>query len=139
MSTEDHSAIHAAYRRLTGREVPLTIAEHIRWNAWKAHGWTEADLELVVKHINSLIAAGRRWPESFRLYNLIEPERFATDLAEARALARKPRYAPGKADVLRSTNRPSEPEQAPARTADQVMRESQAFKEFRQWRQETGL
>lgn len=136
---EDHQAIHAVYCRLTNVQYPLTMSDHFRWSTWKAQGWITEDLKLVVKHIRWLISEGRRRHESFRLDNLIEPERFGKDLAEARALARKPRYAPGKAEVLRATKRPDEPEQAPAQSAEQVMRDSQAFTQFRQWRQENGL
>ncbi len=86
---EDHSLIHLKYCELTKRDLPLDMSHHYAWNAWKAKGYTPADLELVVNHIKTLIRAGRRFPESLRFYNLImDLDRFAEDRAEARALAR---------------------------------------------------
>ena len=125
--TEDHSQVHSTYCKLTGRGMPLGISEHLRWNAWKARGWTDADLELVIRHIQSLMAAKRRYPESLRLYNLIDPDRFQEDLVEARALARIPKPDRGKESVLKATGREVTHEK-PARTAAQVMAGDEALK-----------
>lgn len=125
---EDHSQIHSLYCQLTGRDLPLQMPHHFMWNAWKAKGYTEADLRLVVAHIQGLIKAKRRYPESLRLYNLVgNLDRWAEDLVEARALARIPKPDRGKESVLKATGREVTHEK-PARTAAQVMAGDEALK-----------
>lgn len=129
--SEDHTALHAVYCAITKRDFRLTMREHFAWNVWKAYGLTEADLRLVVAHVNNLIAKGRRFPESLRFHNLIgNVDRFREDLAEARALARVPKVDKGKASVLAATGRSAEAPQPQSKSAEAIMRGNAELKKL---------
>ncbi len=101
--TPELKSLHTLYCQLTQRELEPSMAMLFLWRDWKAKGWDQGDLFLVINHVKQLINAGRRFPESLRLYNLLDQERFAMDLSEARALARIPKVDKGKESVLRAT------------------------------------
>lgn len=106
------------------------MAMHFAWEAWTSHGWTEADLVLVVKHIKKLIGLNRRRPESLRFYNLIgDTERFLEDVSEARALNRAPK--PTAKDIIRPQR-----ERDTSRTAAQIMAGNEALKKLLEVRDE---
>ncbi len=138
MTTNKYRTIHALYCRLTGRQLPLDMGLAFRWELWESRGWTEADLRLVIGHIQSLIKQERRRPESLRLYNLINPERFAEDLSEARALSRVHKPMP-RDRVLAASGRPNTGCECNARSAAQVMADNRAFENWKLWRNQTGL
>lgn len=109
--TPELLALHKVYVAITNRDMPMTMRMAFAWEDWVGHGFCESDLRLVVSHIKDLIKDNRRRPESFRFHNLIEDtDRFLEDLAEARALARKPKVDAGKAAVLRDSGRKAEPD-----------------------------
>jgi hypothetical protein len=121
-ATPEIIALHAVYNSITNREFPLTMQAVFAWTDWRGKGFTEADLRLVVAHIKKLISQNRRRPESLRFHNLIDDdERFMEDLAEANALARKPKMDVGKAKVLAATGRESEPPTGPMRSVKDVI------------------
>jgi len=127
--------LHQLYCSLTDRGVPWSMALLYRWELWDSHGWTAEDLQLVIHHIKVLIKQDRRRPGSFRMNNLLDPERFGEDLAEAKAIFRpRPRVNPGKAQVLRATGRRSDPPEITARSAAQILACEQAFKKFQELR-----
>lgn len=131
MIHEDYSALHSTYCTCTNRTMPMSSSMHFAWAAWSIHGWTEADIKLVVAHINKLIKLNRRRPESLRFHNLIgDTERFLEDISEARALSRQPKPTP-RTEILRATGRP-EPVQDTARSAAQIIAAEKAFEQFRQ-------
>lgn len=123
----DHTALyaslHASFNRLTNRCMIMTSGDLFRWELWTSHGWTEADLALVVNFINRRIKSKRRWPESLRLHNLIDPARFADDIQDARGEARQPKPTP-RQSILATTHRP-EPDRDRAMSAGAVMRGNQ--------------
>ncbi len=129
MSTESHTAIHKVYCEITNRELPLTMALHLTWNNWVRFGWAEAELRLVVNYIYSLIKQDRRRPESLRLYNLLDPDRFAMDLSEARARARVPRQDHERVRTLASTGRREERADA-CRPVRDILAAEAAFRQF---------
>ncbi len=114
MITEDHTQIHSVFCKLTNRDMRLDTGVHMRWNLWKSKGWTEADLALVVAFIKGRMRTGRRFVESLRLNNLIDPDRFCEDLCDAKAEARIPRKTErdrvlaqvGRVEPVRDTARP---------------------------------
>lgn len=130
MQTEDFTSIHSVYISCTDRNLPLSVREHFLWAAWTAHEpkWTADDLRLVIAFINGRIKQGRRFPESLRLYNLIDPARFADDYLDAKAEARKP-VRSDRQSVLEATGRP---EQVPdhVQSAEQVIRGSEALRKL---------
>lgn len=129
--TEDNKSIHQVYCNITNRDLAMSMPMHFMWNDWKAKGWTQDDLELVVRHIKSLIQINRRRPESLRFYNLIQNhDSFAMDLADARALARSPRLDKAKLSVLRATGREPEQNENSTRTAAQVLAANKALSEL---------
>src|SRR6185295_17265726 len=103
MTTEDHTSIHALYQWLTDRDVAMTMQDHYRWSQYKAHGWDESHLQLVIPFIKLRIKHRRRFEESLRLHNLIDPDRFADALADAIAELRQ-RPTP-RAKALQSIGR----------------------------------
>jgi len=92
---------------------------------------------MVVGYIKSLVRQNRRRPESFRIHNLLDPERFGEDLAECRAVSRnsKPPITPREA-VLRSAGRlVSEPVNT-AQTAAAILERARLAEMLAQWRKE---
>lgn len=127
ISQTDLTRWHALYCALTDRELPCTMAMNFTWENFISHGWTEADLALVVKHIKSLIKLKRRRPESLRFHLLIgDTERFNEDISEARALARVPKPNYRRQEVLKATGRTEEPKSG-FLTSEEVLA-SDAFK-----------
>ncbi len=134
MTIEDHSALHSVWMQATHRDIAMSITDHHRWNYWVAKGWTEADLRLVIAFINRRIKAGRRFPESLRLYNLIDVDRFEQDLQDARAEARQYAARPRpRQNMLSSVGRP-EPIKDNAQSAGQVIRDNEALKALLKFR-----
>lgn len=121
--------LHQAYVAMSGLDVPITMARLSTWEMFVAAGHTDKDLRLVLEHVRRLNRQGMNYSLGFR--NRIQDlDSFGELLAEAKALARKPKYAPDKARVLRRTGRPDEPDQPAARTPEQIMRDSAALKAF---------
>ncbi len=130
MVIEDHSQIHQAYCRLTDRDMRLDTGVHFRWNLFKSKGWTEADLALVVAFIKGRMKTGRRFVESLRLNNLIDPDRFADDLQDARAEQRV--HKPTFRDRVME-GRPKQGVRESVRTAGDVIAAATAFEKFREF------
>lgn len=122
--------LHKVYEEISGLPVQLTLNRIWAWEAWLAKGWTEADLRLVMGHLKHRSSAAPVWAKMHMMFTrfIADPNNFEELLAEARAIARVPRFAPGKAEALRATHRPAKPEPNQAKTADQIMRESEALK-----------
>lgn len=130
-------ALHAAYCRETGQQIELTMPRWFSLEAFRAKGWTEADLKLVVAHLQRKIRLGRKWPSALLFRNLIERlDYFEEELSEARAMARAPKIDKGKSDVLRATDRPHEPPTSECKTCEDIMQQHRQMaallKEFRE-------
>ena len=108
----------------------MAMGDMFRWEVWCSKGWTEADLCLVVAFINRRIKAQRRWPESLRLHNLIDPARFADDLQDAKGEARIPPVT-FKDRVMEG--RPKQERRENVRTPAQVLAAAEAFRKFREY------
>lgn len=136
--TETIKRLHAMYQQLTGWDLPLSLGRMFTWERWIFMGWREPELQLVIEFIKQRIKEQRRRTESLRFENLVrDTERFSEDLAEARALARRPKPTPRQAALASIGKR--EPEPATCKTPGQVMAESKAFEAFRAWRKENGI
>ena len=134
MIHEDHSQIHALFNRLTDRQMVLDSGSHWRWNLWKSKGWTESDLALVVAFIKGRMRTGRRFVESLRLQNLIDPDRFADDLQDAKAEQRIVHPTP-RSRALAAISRPEKVKEQ-VRTPAQILAAARAFAEFRAWKEQ---
>jgi hypothetical protein len=84
-------ALHSLCVELTGRDVELTMEREGQWLDWKKRGWSEEDLGTVVRYIKKGIKNGKRNQGALKFENLIGiPQKFESDLAEARAVAGRP-------------------------------------------------
>ncbi len=133
MIEENHQQIHALFNRLTDRQMVLDSGVHYRWNLFKSKGWTEADLALVVAFIKGRMRTGRRFVESLRLQNLIDPCRFEDDLCDARAEARV--HKPTFRDRVME-GRPKQVKPDPTRTPAEIIAAAKAFSDFRAWKEQ---
>lgn len=124
------SALHKVYEQVSGLPVQLTLNRIWAWEAWMAKGWTEADLRLVMAHLKRRSGSAPVWAKMHMMFTkfIADPQTFEELLSEARAVSRVPRFDPGKADVLRGTNRPDKPEPSKPKTPEQIIRESAGLK-----------
>lgn len=116
--------LHQAYLDATGYELNLSGPDERRWFEAIKFGIEPDHVRLVVKARLRGIAAGDRKEASIYLRNLIGDEdtlaEFAMELAAIKAGMRKKVFVPAKAEALRATGRPDEPEPAKARSVDDV-------------------
>jgi len=126
-------ALHGRYVDLTGYPLNCTPPREWAWFEWIKGGFTAADLEIVIRHLNRGIRAGQRYPAALRFSNLIgDLERFEEDLAMAKAVSRK--SAPtARAQILSDTGRPPDSDAAPAREISEILKspEFAAFVELK--------
>lgn len=83
---------------------------------------------LVIRFIQKRMKEGRRFDESLRPHNLLDVDRFAMDLADARAESRRPVQS-HRSKALESIGRP-EADKDKVQSAEQVMRGSAALQEL---------
>ena len=123
--SEQIKELHEAYVAATGLEIRYNMDVERVWFAWWKEGWSVDDLRLTIHYVRKLYEKEQRIvTASLRLRKLIgDTLWFAEHLAEARAVARVKSVAmnPGKAEVMRATNRPAEPEHPPGRTIGEVL------------------
>lgn len=132
-ATTKARALHTVYEQVSGLPVQLTLNRIWAWEAWIAKGWTEADLRLVMAHLKRRSSSAKVWATMNMMFTkfIADPSNFEELLSEARALSRVPRVDPGRAAVLRATHRPTTPEQPAAKSAEQVLRETEALNKLR--------
>lgn len=93
---------HALYCRLTGQRVSLRFDRERLWYELFQAGFSEADLQRIIRYLQREIREGRRNVGALKLSNLLQLDRFEEDLN----ISRVQLYAP----------KPSNPV-APARPA----------------------
>ena len=81
---------HAFYCRLTGQRVSLRFDRERLWYELFHAGFTEADLQRVIRYLQREIREGRRNVGALKLSNLLQIDRFEEDLNISRVLL----YAP---------------------------------------------
>lgn len=99
---------HALYERLTGRTLSMHPARMFAWEKFLVvHGFAEADIELVVRYLQTQIREGHNYPAALWFRNTIEdPAKFEELLNDARA--KKRNALPARTDkesVLCATGR----------------------------------
>jgi hypothetical protein len=81
---------HALYGRLTGQRVSLRFDRERLWYELFRAGFTEADLQRVIRYLQREIREGRRNVGALKLSNLLQIDRFEEDLN----ISRVQLYAP---------------------------------------------
>ncbi len=71
---------HALYCRLTGQRVSLRFDRERMWFELLRAGFTEADVQSVIRYLQREIRHGRRNVGALKLSNLIQRDRFEEDL-----------------------------------------------------------
>jgi len=134
-------SLHQAYVSETGYDIKWDASRVFAWELFSLR-FTKEDLILVIRWIKKQKRLGNPARElMFRSlisgWNALSS--FEEDLQRAKADARIPRYAPGKADVLRATTRPDAPTPSTERKAGDVLKASDALAKFREWREQSGI
>jgi hypothetical protein len=111
---------HAFYCRLTGQRVSLRFdRERLFYELFHA-GFTEADLERVIRYLQREIREGRRNVGALKLSNLLQLDRFEEDLN----ISRVQLYAPKPSNPAAvSTPAPTNPQedQAARQRAQEIL------------------
>jgi hypothetical protein len=81
---------HALYGRLTGQRVSLRFDRERLWYDLFQAGFSEADLQRVIRYLQREIREGRRNVGALKLSNLLQLDRFEEDLN----ISRVQLYAP---------------------------------------------
>lgn len=127
--------LHKAYIEGTGLNVVLSMDRVYAWDAWLAKGWTLADLRQLLRYCKWRNRERGARPINLSFRALIgTPENFEELLASARhqQRAREQAPPPAKQMILQGTKREPKGPDRPAKTAEQIMRESELFKRLRQ-------
>jgi hypothetical protein len=82
---------HALYCRLTGQRVSLRFDRERLWFELFRAGFTEADLQTVIRYLQREIRQGRRNVGALKLSNLLQPDRFEEDLNISRVTLSPPK------------------------------------------------
>ena len=119
------NAMHAAFCEATGFDLVLLPPAERQWYEALKMGMTCDDLRLLVKARLKRIKDGIRHEECLRIRNLVGSEDAISEafeeIAAIRAKMRVKVYSAGKAEVLRATGRPDEPEQGQMRPVSEVI------------------
>lgn len=122
--------LHATLCRASGRAEPLTMQKIFAWESWLSQGWTEADLQMVVKAVRQKVDRRERQESALTFRRIIgDVEFFGEELAACRARAREHRIPIHKAQVLACTGRSVEIDH-PAKPVGDVMRGNAALAEL---------
>ena len=116
--------LHQAYCDATGYELSLNSSSERIWLAVHRFGFSADDVKLIVKG-----RVKRNQSLQFKMSLLIhrifgdedDLAVAANELAEIKALMRKPKFDAGKVTVLAATGRPTEPEQGGYKTTKDVI------------------
>lgn len=100
---------HALYCRLTGQRVSLRFDRERLWYELFQAGFTEADLQRVIRYLQREIREGRRNVGALKLSNLLQIDRFEEDLN----ISRVQLYAP-------KAPKPAPPTPVPPLTPEQT-------------------
>jgi len=102
---------HALYCRLTGQRVSLRFDRERLWYELLHAGFTDADLQRVIRYLQREIREGRRNVGALKLSNLLQLDRFEEDLN----ISRVQLYAPKPpSPAPPPTEPPPHPEEAEA-------------------------
>jgi hypothetical protein len=92
------AALHQHYCELTGQKLMLRFDRQRAWYELLRAGFTQEDVEQVVRYLQKEIRAERRRVGALKLSNLLQPDQFEEDLNISRV---KLRRAPTKTKAVR--------------------------------------
>ena len=105
------AAAHALYCRLTGQRLSLRFDRERLWYELFHAGFTEADLQRVIRYLQREIREGRRNVGALKLSNLLQLDRFEEDLNISRVQLYAPKASP---PIPPGPERSADPQQAEA-------------------------
>lgn len=82
---------HALYCQLTGQRVSLRFDRERLWFELFRAGFTQADVQTVIRYLQREIRHGRRNVGALKLSNLLQPDRFEEDLNISRVALSAPK------------------------------------------------
>jgi len=85
---------HALYCRLTGQRVSLRFDRERLWYELFHAGFTEGDIQRVIRYLQREIREGRRNVGALKLSNLLQIDHFEEDLNISRVRLYAPRPSP---------------------------------------------
>jgi len=101
-ASDQISKLHALFCERTKLETRLVFAEVLRkdllqsYYKWDA-AQCEADLLLIIRYLQIMIADGKRNIGAFKLRNFLQPDQWDADLAEARLKVKRLKATPSDA------------------------------------------
>jgi len=104
---------HALYCQLTGQRLSLRFDRERLWYEFFHAGFTEADLQRVIRYLQREIRESRRNVGALKLYNLLQLDRFEDDLNISRVRLYAP--APARPAPAPTSPSPDPKEEAAAR------------------------
>jgi len=119
---------HALYCQFTGQRVSLRFDRQRLWFEFFRAGFTEGDLQAVIRYLQREIRHARRNVGALKLSNLLQPDRFEEDLNISR-LALSPPKPP----------KPSQPSQPPPTAEEREAARRRGLEWLARFRAETGL
>ena len=121
---------HALYCRLTGQRVSLRFDRERLWYELFHAGFSEADLQRIIRYLQREIREGRRNVGALKLSNLLQLDRFEEDLN----ISRVQLYAPKPANPVA----PPPPGPPPSPEEEEAARQ-RALQFLARFRAEHGL
>jgi len=112
---------HALYCQLTGQRVSLRFDRERLWFELFRAGFTEADVQTVIRYLQREIRHGRRNVGALKLSNFLQPDRFEEDLNISRVALSAPK-APQPSAPTAPTPTPEEREAARQRGLQMLAR-----------------
>jgi len=103
---------HALYCRLTGQRVSLRFDRERLWYELFRAGFTDSDLQRVIRYLQREIREGRRNVGALKLSNLLQIDRFEEDLNISRVQLYAPKPSPPTPPPAAPTPPPEEQEAA---------------------------
>ena len=124
--------VHALYCQWTGQRVSLRFDRERLWYDLFHAGFTEADVQRVIRYLQREIREGRRNVGALKLSNLLQLDRFEEDLNISRVAL----YAP-KATKPVAQPQPEPP--SPTSSEDQEAARQRALEMLARFRAEHGM
>ena len=109
---------HALYCRLTGQRVSLRFDRERLWYELFHAGFTEVDLQKVIRYLQREIREGRRNVGALKLSNLLQIDRFEEDLNISQVKLYASKMKPAVAAPTRPPANPQEDQAARQRALE---------------------
>jgi len=113
---------HALYCRLTGQRVSLRFDRERLWYDLFQAGFSEADLQRVIRYLQREIREGRRNVGALKLSNLLQLDRFEEDLNISRVQLYAPKAPNPPTPSIAASPNPQEDQAARQRALEILAR-----------------